>query len=124
MQSSRRAAPVPMSSRRKSSGKGGSKCSNVFIELDEYTPKQKQWTETHRWNHGMEEDLVSGRWLAAPVPKGVGANPTALVQWGLTVSFTSGAEEAAVADIRRAFSLARRWQNPRPPHANPLWLGQ
>ena len=65
-----------------------------------------------------------GRWLAAPVPKGVGANPTALVQWGLTVSFTSGAEEAAVADIRRAFSLARRWQNPRSPHANPLWLGQ
>ena len=36
-----------------------------------------------------------GRWLAAPVPK------------GLTVSCTSGAEEAAVADIRRPPTTSR-----------------
>ena len=36
----------------------------VFIELDEFFPQAAEWKETHRWNFGMEEDLVGLRALA------------------------------------------------------------
>ena len=41
---------------------------SVFIEMDEYIEAEHKWVETHRWNYGMEEDLVGGHWMAAHLP--------------------------------------------------------
>ena len=72
---------------------------SVFIEMDEYIPAEHRWVETHRWNYGMEEDLVGGHWMAAHLPTvSARALATLIASTSDTSSIVLTAEEVGEAN--------------------------
>ena len=72
---------------------------SVFIEMDEYIPAEHRWVETHRWNYGMEEDLVGGHWMAAHLPTvSARALATLIASTNDTSSIVLTAEEVGEAN--------------------------